>query len=108
MLKLKTKAQSLSEYALLIVLVMAVVLGMQTYMKRGIQAVIKLSAEQLAQQPEAEEIDPFKGTKKGSNLNTITSGTARQTVSLDGSHNSTIKTTSTTTGTSTFIFKRGK
>ncbi|MDD5004887.1 MAG: hypothetical protein PHS34_06955 [Candidatus Omnitrophica bacterium] len=55
-LKLKTKdskktmGQSIAEYALLIAVVSAALLAMQIYMKRGIQSVIKYSADQLGNQ----------------------------------------------------------
>jgi len=47
---MKIKTQSIIEYILLIGLVGTVLIGMNTYAKRGIQAVIKLSADKLASQ----------------------------------------------------------
>jgi Flp pilus assembly pilin Flp len=52
MLKLRrnSRAQSLSEYALLIAIIGAALIGMQTYMKRGIQGVVKLAADEIGNQ----------------------------------------------------------
>ncbi len=45
-----SKAQSISEYVILIGLVSMALIGMQVYMKRGIQAVVKEAADELGQQ----------------------------------------------------------
>lgn len=43
-------AQALSEYVIMIGLVAAALAGMQAYMKRAIQAVVKVSADELGEQ----------------------------------------------------------
>ncbi len=43
-----SRGQSLSEYALVLALIVAAVFGMQAYMKRGIQGVIKTTADTLS------------------------------------------------------------
>lgn len=55
------KGQVIVEYALILSIVLAAILAMQTYMKRGIQAVIKVSADELGNQQDAEEFDIKKG-----------------------------------------------
>ncbi len=42
--------QSLVEYSIILAIVGAALMGMQMYMKRGIQAAIKVSADQLGPQ----------------------------------------------------------
>lgn len=55
------KAQSLIEYALVIGVVSSAFLAINVYMKRGIQAQIRISADELGQQKESEEFDLTKG-----------------------------------------------
>ena len=68
---LRKRGQSISEYVIVIGIVAAALLLMQTYIKRGIQGVIKASADELGDQIEGgkekglvkyEEIE-YKGTK---------------------------------------------
>lgn len=59
------KAQSIMEYAIIIGLVVAGLSAMQVYIRRGIQAGIKVAADELGNQEDAE-IDPTKGTKESS------------------------------------------
>src|SRR3990167_6310436 len=47
--------QSLLEYVILISIVGAVLVAMGPYMKRGVQAVVKVTADQLANQEQAEQ-----------------------------------------------------
>ena len=42
------KAQSLTEYIMIVMLVVAALAAMQVYMKRGIQASFKAAADELA------------------------------------------------------------
>ena len=56
------KAQNTAEYAIIIGLVVAVAIGMQTYVKRGLQAKMKDAAtehtQSIANAPEWQEINP--------------------------------------------------
>ena len=52
--RLERNGQSASEYALLIALVLAVFVGMQTYVKRGIQAAIKENVDEFGSQDAGE------------------------------------------------------
>jgi|GEM_PF-1174434 len=49
------EGQSLLEYSAVIVLVVIVFLGMGTYVRRGIQGLIKVTADQLGNQVNAEQ-----------------------------------------------------
>jgi hypothetical protein len=114
--KKNTKAQSISEYVVFIGIVTIALLGMQVYMKRGIQAVIKTSADEVGNQQDAEEIDPNKGTKMNSTFHQVVTGAGakeateslpkgvsrRVIVYEGGSQTSDFATTSTTTGTTTY------
>jgi Flp pilus assembly pilin Flp len=53
------KAQSINEYAIIIGLVAVAIMGMQTYLKRGIQGVIKVSADELG-----DQFGQFEGVKE--------------------------------------------
>lgn len=55
------KGQALLEYGLIISLILAVIVTMQTYIKRGIQAQIKISTDGLGRQEDSEEFDIKKG-----------------------------------------------
>lgn len=57
------KGQSTIEYAIIIGLVVAGLTTMQVYIKRGIQAGIRVAADELGSQEDAE-IDPQEGTKE--------------------------------------------
>lgn len=70
------KAQSIMEYAIIMGLVVAALTTMQVYIKRGIQAGIKVAADEIGRQQDAEEIDPLKGTKMDSIIRRVTSGAA--------------------------------
>ena len=78
----KSQAQSLSEYAIVLGIVASVFLVMQVYMKRGIQAVIKVAADEIGQQKEAEEIDIEKGTYTESLVRRVSSGKPKNATEL--------------------------
>jgi hypothetical protein len=58
-------AQTLTEYAIIVLVVASVLIGMQLYMKRGIQAVIKHQADQLGPQ----QVVINKGLRQDSSTN---------------------------------------
>jgi hypothetical protein len=66
------RAQAIIEYALLIALVIAALTAMHTYIKRGIQAGIKVTADGLGGQ--ADEFDPEKGEVSESEIHSVSSG----------------------------------
>ena len=56
-------AQAFAEYAILLGIVAAAILGMQLYAKRGIQAGIKMAADQMS--PHAKDADGAKAQADG-------------------------------------------
>lgn len=50
MLRLRTRAQNILEYAVVFAIVSAALVTMQLYSKRGIQALVKLATDQMAGQ----------------------------------------------------------
>jgi hypothetical protein len=101
--RVNSRAQSISEYVLVIGLVSAALVGMQVYMKRGIQAVIKDSADELGIQEDSEERNFQPVTKQSSQTNTVTGpATRRMRESLGGGNRVDFETTANTTGTQTY------
>ncbi len=72
------RGQSISEYAILLGLVIAVLVGIQLYAKRGLQAAVKVAADQLGEQPDGLlDVNPtieFK-VRRASQLTATTTGT---------------------------------
>ncbi|MCX5704000.1 MAG: hypothetical protein NT066_05895 [Candidatus Omnitrophica bacterium] len=61
-------AQSILEYTLIISIVAVALFAMQLYFRRGIQAVVKLAADDIGNQQEGgDEIDPLRGIKQAKN-----------------------------------------
>lgn len=91
--------QSMAEYAILLAIVSASLIGMQTYMKRGIQGVIRAAADDVGKQEDSYD-------KPGTDANTHTlvpftsSGTKdeKQIESIDGSQRSEINEVQSSSG----------
>lgn len=74
------RGQSITEYILLIGIVTAALLGMQVYMKRGIQAVIKSASDEMGEQKKgAVDVDYKLDWKWKGYSKTDTSTTANKT-----------------------------
>ena len=82
--RLDPKAQSISEYVIVIMIVTAALSGMAIYMKRGIQAAIKTVADEIGDQRDSEEIDPLKGVKSSGNMRRDSSSTYKITAKSGG------------------------
>jgi Flp pilus assembly pilin Flp len=95
------RAQSITEYVIIIGLVSIALIAMQNYMKRGIQAVIQSAADDVGAQKDAAEIDPVKGETLSSRFETTSLGKVNVEVSGSGSTSRVIDRESSTTGTST-------
>jgi hypothetical protein len=68
----KKRAQSISEYVILITIVVVVVISMFTYVKRGTQGLIRATADQIGSQEGSEQnFNGLGGYMTGSN--TVTS-----------------------------------
>lgn len=72
---MKLKAQSILEYVVVLGVVGMALGTMGLYFRRGIQAVIKVAADEVGIQEDAED-DPLKGTKTKpeSSITTATTG----------------------------------
>jgi len=68
--------QSIAEYTVLISVIAAALLAMQLYMKRGIQATIKYSADQFGSQ-DWRETDPDKVTEQETNMMSLSESNTR-------------------------------
>ena len=97
-------AQSTLEYAVIIAVVAAVLTGMRFYFQRGLQSAIKVAADQIGTQEDGESIDTSDGVKtiEGSAqlMETSTSGTETEQVSLGSSRSRVFSSTTTSKGTS--------
>jgi uncharacterized protein (UPF0333 family) len=94
LIKLRKKsAQSTLEYAVLAVVVIAALLSIQNYLKRGIQGKIKSSTDDIS----AEQYDTENTIY---NKTTITASNVRDTTSWDGSRTEMIDPEVTTTNMS--------
>lgn len=83
----KSKAQGIMEYSIVIGLVVSVFVVMQAYLKRGIQAGIRISADQLGNQEEGTPIvNPYTGVveEEMPQGTTEKSSTDRRIASLGG------------------------
>ncbi len=98
------KSQSLIEYSLILAIVGAALVGMQFYMKRGLQAAIKISADQLGSQQGAQVLINFRRqTNSISETRGARAGAVRTQVLTDGSQTRNTSTTSTSVGSSTSV-----
>lgn len=94
---LANKGQSIMEYAIIISIVVIALSAMRVYVQRGIQATIKVAADQLGAQQDAED-DIEKGTQRNSKINTKTASTQRVRLSEDGSRRTDIDKTTISSG----------
>lgn len=97
------KGQSIIEYAVILGLVVAGLTAMQVYIKRGIQAGIKVAADELGPQEKAEELDPEKGTKAASEINTRTRSIQRVKLFEGGSQQVDVDSIYSSSGETTYV-----
>lgn len=76
------KAQVILEYSLVIGLVLAALLAMQLYAKRGIQAVIKIASDEIGSQTESENIPRRWQTEQDSTITSHTRGASPGSANL--------------------------
>jgi len=93
---MKRRAQGITEYSLIIAAVAVALLTMQVYFKRGVQSVVKVSADQLGgfnsgispqevqDMATHHELDPKYGALKSYNIEISTSQSATVTSPLKG------------------------
>jgi len=84
----RNKAQSTLEYALIIAVVIAALLAINTYMKRGVQGRLKESTDEIGKQFDASQgyTSAWKATSSGATTTTETraSGTGTTTSAVTG------------------------
>lgn len=101
---LSKRAQSLIEYSLILAILGAALVGMQVYMKRGIQGVVKTAADQLGTQEGAQVLINFK---RQTNSVTATTGSRAGAVathiSAGGTQTRDTSITSTSSGSSVSV-----
>ncbi len=100
--KRKSKAQSLTEYALFLGVVGMAFITLQVYMKRGIQAVIKVAADEVGTQEDPLE-DSLINKQSDSIIDTTSDNSQVSRASEGGSQGKEFNYSSTSTGESTFI-----
>ena len=100
---LNGRAQTIMEYAIILGFVAVALSAMQVYIRRGIQAGIKVAADELGNQQDAEKIDPGKSITGNSEINTR--ATSNQTIEVfeGGSQTVDIDKTTTASGGSEYI-----
>ena len=96
MVKINTNkvAQVIFEFAIVLALVALALAMMQIYLKRGIQAGIKIAADELGLQEDEVELDPEKGTVSESFARTDTTSSRSIAHGLGGQHALTLIETS--------------
>jgi len=94
--RVNSPGQSITEYIVLIGLVSMAIIGMQVYMKRGIQAAIKLSADELGSQ--TIPINAIRDIWSVSHTDQSDGGTVNTQVTSEGIQTRNINTTTTSNG----------
>lgn len=84
LIKLKKKAQTTAEYAILIALVVAAIAGMQVYIKRGINAQVKAGVDQMSTGMGLSGALQYEPTYSGSSGSTTQSVNETDTWAGDG------------------------
>ena len=96
---MQKKGQSTLEYALMVGVVVAALIYMQTYMKRAVQGRLKSSSDEIGEQFSANE-STYKYT-------TTTKTLSRETSQLASSESGKNAVTSTISNTTQFVDRRG-
>lgn len=105
----KHRAQSIVEYAILIGLIFAALAGMQVYSRRGINAAIKLAADQAGTQDDAIGDLNLGDSNDNSYTESLSSNSSKIILNNDGSQVwSTISTSTTWTGSGSSVYIKDK
>ena len=104
----KAEAQSILEYTVVIAVVIAALSGMQLFFKRGIQASLKLAADQIGTQQDSAEVDIVRGgiitsSESTSTMQTISSSTQQLRQLGGGVSSKDININATATGSATYV-----
>jgi uncharacterized protein (UPF0333 family) len=92
----RKKAQSLLEYSILLGIIGVALTGMFTYMKRGLQATVKVSCDQLGHQQIT--VDSSKQLTSVTTKAEARSGSLRTVVFTGGAQSRNLDSTDVTTG----------
>lgn len=79
------RGQALFEYAVIIGIVVLALGMMQVYVRRGIQAGIKIAADELGRQEDSVELDPTQGTLQSSQTRVLSAATRQTQLNYGGS-----------------------
>lgn len=90
-----SKAQSIAEYVLMGGAIIIAIVAMSTYVRRGINATIKVAADELGAQADSEENEEY-GTRGSTTSRVITDADDNVATSLGGSRTTNFSTTSDT------------
>ena len=105
------KAQSILEYTLILGVVALALTTMQLFFKRGIQASIKLAADEIGRQEDAEQVAVESGDiKTEESINAVThaftTGTDRLQQHEGGRQEKSLNKTTTRGGSSNYIARQ--
>ena len=100
--------QGVLEYVIILGVVVIALAAMSLYFRRGIQAVVKVAADEAGNQKDAEDINPITGIMTSSAINRQTSATQSSRVLKGGSRVSNINTTTSSTGTMSSVSTQEK
>ncbi len=105
---MRSKGQSILEYAVVLGMVALALAAMSLYFRRGIQSVVKSAADEAGNQKDAEDINPVTGTSVFSSIRRNAQTTYRQQTQEGGTQVSTINATGIVTGTSSSVSTQEK
>lgn len=83
-MRLGSKGQSITEYALVIALIGTILVGLELYMRPRVQTVIKVASDQLGNQEDARMIDLEDGEIQGSEFTTVSDSVQKTLTSHGG------------------------
>ena len=96
------RGQAVFEYAVILGIVVLALSLMQTYVRRGIQAGIKVAADELGTQQGSVEQDPSKGTVQESSINSSASVRQTSAVTAGGASSLSLDEKTTASGSSEY------
>jgi hypothetical protein len=98
-----SRGQSIAEYVLVFGVVLAAIYGMSVYMRRGIQGTIKTVADEIGGQSDAEDIDPQRGAKSQTLMDTYSYAAHTTNINLGGGITTNFSSNTTSSGTATYV-----
>ncbi|MDD2679217.1 MAG: hypothetical protein PHO03_00225 [Candidatus Omnitrophica bacterium] len=105
---MKSKAQSIMEYVIVLGLIALALAAMSLYFRRGIQSVVKIAADEMGDQKDAEDINPITGTKTSSAIRRQAQSTQKLRAYEGAARSSEVSSTTLTTGTTASVSTQEK